>query len=49
MCISTLFNKPLSTKIYTLTFMRLFNFYKLHVQHMLRETDLSNRVKIVKT
>jgi len=26
-----------------------FNFYKIHVQHMLRETNLSNQVKIVKT
>ena len=29
--------------------MRLFKFYEIHVQHMLRETDLSNQVKIVKT
>ena len=32
-------NKLVSTDIYILTFMRLFKFYNMHVQHMLRETD----------
>jgi len=46
-CISILFNKPVSTDIYTLTSIRLIQFYKMHVQHMLRETDdLSNQVKL---
>jgi len=43
-CISQLVN----TQIYTLTFMRSFKFYKMLVQHMLRETDFSNQVKINK-
>ena len=29
--------------------MRPSNLHKMHVQHMLRETDLSNQVKIIKS
>jgi len=43
-CISQLVN----TQIYTLTFMRSFKFYKMLVQHMLRETNFSNQVKMAK-
>ena len=28
--------------------MRFFKFYKMHVQHMLREANLSNQVKMAK-
>jgi len=41
-CISTVFNTLLSTDIYTLSFMCLFKCHKMQVQHILRETDLSN-------
>jgi len=47
LCVSTLFNKLVTTDVYTLTFMRLYKFYKIHVQHMLSETDLSNQVKMI--
>jgi len=47
--ILTLFKKLVSTELYTLTITRFFIFYKMHVQHMLRETDLTNQVKIIKT
>jgi len=30
----------------TFTIMRLFKFYKMYVQHMLSETDLSNHVQL---
>jgi len=32
----------------TLTFMRRLKCHKMHMQHMLRETDLSNQVKLSK-
>ena len=45
-CLLTLFNKIVSTYLYTFTIMRLFKFYKMYVQHMLSETDLSNHVQL---
>ena len=45
----TVFNTLESTDIYTLTSRRLFKFYKMHVQRMVRATELSNQVKLVKT
>ena len=51
MRIATLINKLVSTQLYmyTFTITPLFKFYKMHVQHMLRETDLSNKIISIKT
>ena len=47
MCVYPLF--IINKDIYILTFMRLLNFNKKHVQQMLRVTDLSNQGKMLKT
>jgi len=50
MCVlSTLYNKLVSTELYNLRIMCLFKFYKVHVDHMLKETDMSNQLKVIES